>query len=229
MRIIYEYRGNVRVALGKDFVILRIPNFAANDTQKHIDFATKWLENLAKTKPDALAKYQIAKYEDNYSFTILDSYRYTVHVKEVDSNVAIIQFDKDFSLNVTIPKGLDTQKKRKLIRSMISKMVAKNHKPYIIDRIAYWNTIAFNKPISRISLKYNATNWGSCSSSGNINLSTRSLLLPKDVLDYIIVHELSHLVQMNHSDKFWSVVSNVMPDYRSKEDWINKHGMKLDF
>jgi predicted metal-dependent hydrolase len=228
-RIYYERRSNVRVSLGKDFVILRIPSYAANETQKHLLFTTQWLEKLAKSKPEALRKYQIDKYEENYSFTILDQYQYTVVVHEVEATHAEIKSDKSLNLTITIPLGLNNQMKRKIIRTLISRLIALRHKPYIVDRIAYWNTIAFKKKIGRISLKYNSTNWGSCSTSSNINLSTRALLLPKEMLDYIIVHELSHLVQMNHSQKFWDVVAQVMPDYEQRENWISKNGGKLDF
>jgi predicted metal-dependent hydrolase len=78
-------------------------------------------------------------------------------------------------------------------------------------------------------LKNNQSNWGSCSSKRNINLSSRLLFAPEKVLDYVIVHELSHLKEMNHSKKFWDIVASVMPDYKKMETWLSKNGDKLKF
>jgi predicted metal-dependent hydrolase len=64
----------------------------------------------------------------------------------------------------------------------------------------------FQKPIKSVNLKYNLSNWGSCSTKGNINLSTRLLFAPDDVIDYVIIHELAHLLEMNHSPHFWAIV-----------------------
>jgi hypothetical protein len=90
-----------------------------------------------------------------------------------------------------------------------------------------WNAHFFKKDIKGIHLKYNSTNWGSCSSDQRINISTRCLLLPMDVFDYIIVHELSHLIEMNHSPSFWNTVGLVMPNYKEKEIWLSENGHKL--
>jgi predicted metal-dependent hydrolase len=78
-------------------------------------------------------------------------------------------------------------------------------------------------------LKYNQTNWGSCSTRGNINLSTRLLFAPDDVIDYVIIHELAHLLEMNHSNRFWNIVKKAMPEYREKEVWLKKNGHLCDF
>ena len=78
-------------------------------------------------------------------------------------------------------------------------------------------------------MKYNHSNWGSCSSKGNINLSTRLLFAPDDVIDYVIIHELAHRIEMNHSPRFWKLVSDAMPDYKEKEKWLKVHGGKLGF
>ena len=62
-----------------------------------------------------------------------------------------------------------------------------------------------------------------------MNLSTRLLFAPKDVIDYVIIHELAHLYEMNHSKKFWNIVSQVMPNYKEKEKWLSKNGRLCDF
>jgi len=63
----------------------------------------------------------------------------------------------------------------------------------------------------------------------NINLSTRLLFAPPPVIDYVIIHELTHLIEMNHSSKFWNIVKSIMPDYKQKEKWLKKNGKFCDF
>ena len=229
LRIYSEYRTNVRVSLGKDYVILRIPFFIGGNHEKHVDFAINWLERLSHEKPTALHKYDAEKYHDDFTFTIMGEFPFTTEIVEEDRENGLVEMFNGNHLKVTIPAGASLVMRKKMIRTLISRVIARRFKKLVLDRVQYWNTMFFKKEIKGVSLKYNASNWGSCSVNNNINLSTRSLLLPVEVFDYIVVHELSHLVEMNHSEKFWNVVRNVMPDYERMENWLKKNGSKLDF
>lgn len=76
----------------------------------------------------------------------------------------------------------------------------------------------------RITVRDQKTRWGSCSAKGNLNFNWRLVLAPEEVLDYVVVHELAHRKEMNHSQRFWSQVENVMPDYRSRRLWLKENG-----
>jgi predicted metal-dependent hydrolase len=91
------------------------------------------------------------------------------------------------------------------------------------------NAIHFQRPVRNVYLKYNHSNWGSCSVGSNINLSTRLLFAPPDVIDYVIIHELAHLIEQNHSNRFWAQVARAMPDYERHERWLKDHGKTCDF
>jgi predicted metal-dependent hydrolase len=99
----------------------------------------------------------------------------------------------------------------------------------VTRRVHELNARHYQKPVKAVHLKYNHSNWGSCSSKGNINLSTRLLFAPAFVLDYVIIHELAHLIEMNHSDRFWKHVSRAMPDYQKAERWLKKHGSNMSY
>ena len=71
--------------------------------------------------------------------------------------------------------------------------------------------------------------WGSCSSDGNINISWRLIMASDTIIDYILVHELSHLVEMNHSARFWSVVESVLPDYKKRRAELRAFQNKLTY
>ncbi len=70
--------------------------------------------------------------------------------------------------------------------------------------------------------------WGSCTSEGNINFSWRLILAPEHIIDYVVAHEVSHLKEMNHSPRFWRVVSHLYPEYKKSKQWLCKNGHKLD-
>jgi predicted metal-dependent hydrolase len=69
--------------------------------------------------------------------------------------------------------------------------------------------------------------WGSCTSTGNLNFSWRLVMAPLEVIDYVVVHELSHRKEQNHSSRFWTEVERVMPEYRTYRAWLSRHGYGL--
>ncbi len=79
----------------------------------------------------------------------------------------------------------------------------------------------------RITIREQKTRWGSCSSEGNLNFNWKLVLMPERVLDYVVVHELAHRREMNHSERFWAVVAAVLPDYRERRQELKKYGSLL--
>ena len=80
---------------------------------------------------------------------------------------------------------------------------------------------------NRIAIKEQKTRWGSCTSEGNLNFNWRLIFAPEKVLDYVVVHELSHRKEMNHSPAFYAVVASVMPEYKACEKWLRDNGATL--
>ena len=79
----------------------------------------------------------------------------------------------------------------------------------------------------RITVRDQKTRWGSCNQTGNLNFNFRLILAPLEVLDYVVVHELCHRRQMNHSTQFWQEVAQVLPDYRKRKAWLTENGWRL--
>jgi len=80
------------------------------------------------------------------------------------------------------------------------------------SRIAYYNEL-YHFAVSRISIKNTKSRWGSCSKKGNLNFSYKIVLLPLELADYVIVHELCHLGEFNHSRRFWALVAKALPNH----------------
>ena len=77
---------------------------------------------------------------------------------------------------------------------------------------------------SRISIREQKTRWGSCSGQGNLNFNWKLILMPPEILDYVVVHELAHRKQMNHSKLFWAEVERILPDYERRRRWLKENG-----
>lgn len=94
------------------------------------------------------------------------------------------------------------------------------------SRAEYWAPF-LGVTFKRLSVKDQRTLWGSCTREGNLNFSWRLALAPEPVLDYLIVHELAHRAQMNHSRRFWEVVERVCLGHRSHRRWLRKNAAAL--
>ena len=96
----------------------------------------------------------------------------------------------------------------------------------INQRIRVINNV-LNLHFNRVAIRGQKTRWGSCSRLGNLNFNWRLVMAPLPVMDYVVVHELLHLVEPNHSKKFWDLVENVCPDYKDSREWLKKNGHRL--
>lgn len=77
-----------------------------------------------------------------------------------------------------------------------------------------------------VTVREQKTRWGSCSAKGNLNFNWKLVLMPPEILDYVVVHELAHRLQMNHSAAFWAGVGKILPDYRERRQWLKVNGQK---
>ena len=96
-------------------------------------------------------------------------------------------------------------------------------KKIIPDKVSYYARL-MNVGYGRISIRKQKSRWGSCSREGNLNFNCLLIMAPAEVLDYVVVHELSHRLEMNHSTRFWAHVESVLPNYKSAKKWLKEHG-----
>lgn len=122
-----------------------------------------------------------------------------------------------------VEKSLATRKKQEIISLEQVKELAEKALEYIPQRVAHYAEI-IGVTYGRITIRNQRTRWGSCSGKGNLNFNCLLMLMPKEIIDYVIVHELCHRKEMNHSTTFWKEVEKVLPDYYERRKWLKENG-----
>lgn len=126
---------------------------------------------------------------------------------------AAVQFGTEI---VPIPDG--TADLRQLIESHLWRLAAREF-PGRVMELATPHQLS----VKRVTVRNQRSRWGSCSRRGTISLNWRLIQTPVSVRDYVILHELAHLKEMNHSKRFWREVARLCPDYKEAENWLKRH------
>ncbi|MBQ9420566.1 MAG: M48 family metallopeptidase [Lachnospiraceae bacterium] len=103
------------------------------------------------------------------------------------------------------------------------KKLKKKARKVFAERAAYFAPLV-GVDYHSISIRLQKSRFGSCSAKGNLNFNAALLLAPAETLDYVVVHELCHRLEMNHSPRFWREVERVLPDYRRQKKWLKDNG-----
>ena len=121
-------------------------------------------------------------------------------------------------------KRMEDNRKNQIVYSREQERVLRQQaRIKLTERTDYYKTI-LGVNYKRIRIADQKTRWGSCSSTGTISYNWHLVLLPDAILDYVVVHELCHLRQMNHSEDFWKLVEGMLPDYQSRRKWLKDNG-----
>lgn len=116
---------------------------------------------------------------------------------------------------------------QEMMRKAMEKWYRKEAAGFIEGRIDYFSQKVGRCP-NTIRAKQQKRRWGSCTSKGDIYINWRIIMAPPDIIDYLLVHELCHLVHSNHSVRYWQKVGSVMGDYKERRKWLKKYGILLD-
>ncbi len=105
--------------------------------------------------------------------------------------------------------------------SQLERFLRATLKKELLEVVSRYSPLIDQTP-NRIFIRKNRSRWASCSSIGNLSFNLAAASLPLELLDYLVVHELAHLIELNHSKKFWNIVSRFHPDYRQKRKELGR-------
>lgn len=183
--------------------------------------------------------------DDNYRVTVIRSNRKTIAIQvnpdmtvivrapkratEKDIERILLEKDKWIKKHIEQFKISKAENEARGIKSLTSdeiRKLADEALEYIPERVEHFAKIV-GVDYGRITIRNQKTRWGSCSSKGNLNFNCLLMLTPPEVIDYVVVHELCHRKEMNHSKAFWSEVEKVIPDYKRWVKWLKEEGINM--
>lgn len=145
-----------------------------------------------------------------------------------------LQIEVDSSLNqtkVTLFRGKLTvrtpEKNEMVINKAIEEWYREKTSKKVMERLKYYQHYLDVKPTA-IRVKDQKKRWASCTTKDELYFNWRCIMAPAPAFDYIVVHELCHLIHRNHSKEFWDMVGRILPDFERRKEWLKNYGVKLD-
>jgi len=210
MKTLHEYqltrskRKTIGLYIRNGCVEVRAPlKMPKCDIDKFVMSKEKWInDRLACSKEQAARRDDFAL--DYGHFVIYRGKEYPIVAKDGNR----IGFD---DVRFYMPPGLSPEQ----IKSYCVQIYRLLAKRDLTDKVIYYAEQMYVMP-SAIKINGAKTRWGSCSAKKSLNFSWRLIMACDEVIDYVVIHELAHITEMNHSARFWAVVGNVAPDYRER-------------
>ena len=151
---------------------------------------------------------------------------YEIEVMESGEIKSVTVSLEDGIFLIKVPHDLKGDNRKEEIKRRLVEWYKKEARSKYKERVEHYRKklgVSYNK----IFIRDQKTRWGSCSSKGNLNFNWRLIMAPLSIMDYIVVHELVHLIHPNHGRDFWKLVESVIPDYKEKKQWLRINGYRL--
>ncbi len=213
-KIIRSRRKTIALQVCNDAtLIVKAPFGVRNDViEKIVLKHHKWLEKKKKEILSRDLRFIKKEYVNEESFLFLGKYYRLKLVKVHETEDELVLQDGCFYLrgDVVNPKEVFIVWYKKAAYEKISQRV-------------YWYAQKRGLKYNQVKISNAQKRWGSCTHLDNLNFSWRLVMAPLPVIDYVVVHELVHLIEKNHSKSFWNKVRLLMPDYKSRRNWLRKN------
>lgn len=196
-------------------LVVRAPLGASQEyIEKFICKKKQWIQNRRNQAIERKKLKPVKKFVDKEKFMYLGK-AYPLYIGKFQSDQ--LCFDGKFLL----PK-----EHKEKAKELFIKWYKKKAKEVIKQRVALYSK-QVSTAYKRIRITDASRRWGSCSQKGDLNFSWRIVMAPLRVLDYIVVHEMVHLLEKNHSKRFWERVGIHFPDYKACRNWLKEKGFSL--
>ena len=206
-------------------IVLTIPRFTMKfEVGRFIEMQTPWIEkqftkfekqNTIHPKPKYLKGDVFYYLGEPVELNLIPSSFWRPRIN--------IRGDK---MVISIHRDMTMSEGKKIIKKTIQNFYKKKAEEVIHDRLQFFNEY-YQLEYKRVTLRNQKSRWGSCSGKKNLNFNWKLVMAPIEVIDYVVVHEMCHLSQMNHSAKFWNLVAEKIPNYKDIRKWLKDNQFLL--
>lgn len=209
---------SIKVDAGKVSIIVP-SDLPIVDIKKLLIKRTSWIQKklLIQSK---ITPVEPKKYLSGESFSVLGE-NHTLSVYGASRNAVKLE---DGQLFVFLAKRSRTTKK---VRELLVDWYKKQANEIFVEKVAHYADILGVQPTA-IEVKTYKARWGSCTINAKVQFNWKLIMAPHRIVDYVVVHELCHIIEHNHSKNFWNCVERVLPDYKARRTWLKENGFSLE-
>ena len=218
-----ERRKTVLIEVDNPVVTVKVPKTLSKERLEALLTKRKgWIKDKLETQ-EAMPLMRSKEYVNGEAFAYLGrTYRLKIIAGEQGKPVKL----RNGYLEVPVANEEGHEGRESSIRDSLTEWYSSHALARLKNKCSRYGEILGVEP-SSIKVDDYKTRWGSCSSSGIVSFNWRVILAPHSIVDYVVVHELCHMLEHNHSAKYWKQVRTVIPDYKACKDWLKKHGAYL--
>jgi len=202
-------------------VELRVPRDTSDKAiAELLEGKWSWIVRKQSEMKERTTGFKEKTYDDGEEFLFL-GHHYPISINEDSTtNKASIIFDEEI-LKIAVP-----HRDEELLKKLMTKFYKQQCKRLVEARIRVHQSKFKVKP-RNIKINGNKKNWGTCNSLRELTFNWKLAMAPLEVIDYVVIHEMCHMVHMNHDRSFWRLVGKHMPDYEDKQDWLKQSHWKM--
>jgi len=182
-----------------------------------------WIQRKLSRYRDLQAQYQPKHYVSGECFSYLGR-NYRLKVVEGKGKPVIL---RQGALWMEVPHNLSPEQRVSSITKALETWFREQAQRYLGERTT-WHAARIQVAPASVGIKSYRSRWGSCHADGRIYFNWRIIMAPPSIVDYVVIHELCHLVHHNHSSDYWRLVASIMPEYRAIRVWLKQHGYSLE-
>lgn len=182
---------------------------------------SNWIINKIIHFQEIKKSHKVKEYVSGESFTYLGR-NYRLKVVSGDGDVKLV----NGRFYVPVPSETSDKDRDSIVVQQLTNWYAEHAMDRLIEKTKRYGQQIGVSPTS-VGIKGFRSRWGSCHSDGRIYFNWRIIIAPHSIVDYVVVHELCHLVHNDHGKKFWKLLESIIPDYAARKQWLKVHGSSL--
>lgn len=217
----------VRLSIGADGLHVVAP-YSMDDSviSSIIEKNQKWIIKKLESRNQRLTQIPpVREFVSGEKLLFMDN-SYPLKVLEHKGRYTNVELT-DGQFVVAINADLSIEKRREEIKRKLEQWYISRAKELFTKRLELFSN-KIGVKVNTVRVKNQKTRWGSCSQKGNLNFNWKLIMAPRFIFDYVVVHELCHIKQMNHSKEFWLLVENQISDYKEMRKWLKDNGNTLN-